>query len=168
MKAKVLLLSLVVLVLLWSNIAFTFQNEPDGFRRLKWGDPPTEDMIYRPTAEGDKVYIRPNDKMYIGNAQFYLINYVFYGTPEKFMAVILYFEEKKNFDLLKTICRGRFGEETKEEFYTLGWLGSKTVIRLTYNIFNEQGNLSLASRQIMPEWEKTQEQKEIKKSKEDW
>lgn len=168
MKKNILLLALIILMFLLVGAGFTFQNEPDGFRKLKWGDPPTEDMIYRPTAEGDKVYIRPNDKMYIGNAQFYLINYVFYDTSENLMMVILYFEEKKNFDLLKTICRGRFGEEIKEEFYTLWWLGSKTVIRLTYNIFNEQGNLSLASTQTLPEWKETQEQKEIKKSKEDW
>ena len=34
----------LIIVLVLSVGAFAFQNEPDGFRGLKWGDPPTKEM----------------------------------------------------------------------------------------------------------------------------
>jgi len=40
------ILSVVVLIFLITGITFAFQNEPDGFRGLKWGDAPTEDMTF--------------------------------------------------------------------------------------------------------------------------
>ncbi len=40
MIRKILLV--IVLVFLITGIGFAFQNEPDGFRGLKWGDAPTE------------------------------------------------------------------------------------------------------------------------------
>jgi hypothetical protein len=45
---KISLSLLVVLLFIFAlaSIAQAFQNEPDGFRGLKWGDPPTEDMTF--------------------------------------------------------------------------------------------------------------------------
>ena len=40
------LLLVLVLVLALTVGAFAFQNEPDGFRGLKWGDPVGEEMEY--------------------------------------------------------------------------------------------------------------------------
>ena len=168
MKKKVMLLTLIVSTFLLISVGFTFQNEPDGFRELKWGDPPTEDMIYRVTALGERGYTRPDDKMYVGNAQFYLIVYAFHGEPEKFMAAILYFKGEKNFNLLETICRGKFGEETEKGFYDFIWMGQKSTIFLRYDVVKKQGDLSLISIQILAEKVKIDKQKEIEKSKEDW
>lgn len=168
MKKNILLLTLIILTFLLVGTGSTFQNEPDGFRDLKWGDPPTEDMIYFTTAMGTKVYTLPNDKMYIGNARFYAITYIFYGKPERLMAVTLLFSKENNFDLLKTICRGRFGEETEEGFYNSTWMGLKTAIYLSYDIIEEKGDFSLISIQILAEKTRIDKQKEIEKSKEDW
>lgn len=44
MTKKKGLFLVLVLVLTLSLGAFAFQNEPEGFRGLKWGDPPGEDM----------------------------------------------------------------------------------------------------------------------------
>jgi len=168
MKKEALLLALIISIFLLVSAGFTFQNEPDGFRELKWGDLPTEDMIYFTTLEGARVYNRLNEEMHIGSAQFYLIAYLFYGQPEKFMSIILYFRGEKNYDLLKTICRGRFGEETDQGFYLLGWLGQKVIITLRYNTIEEEGSLSLTNMPILMEKKRIEGQKEIEKSKKDW
>ncbi len=55
---KTTLVLLVVLILALSVAAFAFQNEPEGFRGLKWGDPPGEDMKFLcVTPEGARWYI---------------------------------------------------------------------------------------------------------------
>ena len=80
------------LILFAEEVKFTFQNEPDGFRGLKWGDPPTEDMVYIAIMEGGLTFYKlPNEKLHIGDAWFYKISYSFFGSPERFMRVDLYY-----------------------------------------------------------------------------
>lgn len=158
-----------MLILSLTNLGFSFQNEPDGFRGLKWGDPPTEDMILLGTLEGErKGYELPNEKLYLGDAHFYSIIYSFYDQPERFMIVHLYFNGEKNYDLLKTICLGRFGEETEEGFYEHFWLSQKASVRLHYDLSEEKGGLGLASFVIFNEFLKAQEKRQIEKAEEDW
>jgi len=69
---------IVVGIMVWLVLAltvgvFAFQNEPDGFRRLKWGDPVGEEMEYLDDLDGSKSYTLPDDKMSIGNAEFLMI-----------------------------------------------------------------------------------------------
>ena len=49
---KVLVVTLI-LVLALSARTFAFQNEPEGFRGLKWGDPVREGMILLGKTEGE-------------------------------------------------------------------------------------------------------------------
>ena len=167
MRGKVLLMILIVSLFLWEGIGLAFQNEPDGFRGLKWGDRPTEDMVYCATVEGERIYLLPNDKMHIDNARFYKILYSFYGSPERFSGVGLFFKGDNNFSLLKTLCRGRFGEETLERFYELSWHGQTTVVLLTYDPRDEEGYLALNSKIIFTEYRRNKEKKEIERAEED-
>ena len=41
---KKVIVAAMVLVLIITGASFAFQNEPDGFRDLKWEDPLSEDM----------------------------------------------------------------------------------------------------------------------------
>lgn len=175
-KVRVFLV-MMILGLALSAGGFAFQNEPEGFRGLKWGDPPTEDMIsvkhvlkeFREEKEVD-YYGKIDDKKKIGDAYFDLILYVFYLQPEpKFMMVNLYFSGEGNYNLLKTILRGRFGEETEKKFNKLAWIGSKAFIMLImYDSIKELGKLSLGSTLILMEKIKAEEQKVIEKSKDDF
>jgi len=47
-RMRSLLWFLIATILVFSlvDVGLTFQNEPEGFRGLKWGDPPTEDMEF--------------------------------------------------------------------------------------------------------------------------
>lgn len=159
---------------IWENLPTEdFQNEPAGFRGLKWGEQPTEDMEFIGEVKGRvKWYVLPDEKLNIGNVQLTGIDYAFYDEPERFMAVYLHFDSKKDYEALEAICRGTFGMEIYEGFFSLHWLGKSTVINLIYNVITEEsespGWLFLASRAIFEEREKAREKELVEKAKEDW
>ena len=142
MKSKIVLLVLCSLVLLVMP-GLAFQNEPEGFRGLKWGDPPTEEMEYFMELAGTDVYLLPNDKMALGNANLYMVAYSFYEN--QFLEVGLHFKGEDNYNLLQTICKERYGEDEMDEgFYEIGWYGQKGIVWLNYDYMEEKGYLTLA------------------------
>lgn len=171
MKRKIMGISITaILIFLVVTIGLTFQNEPEGFRDLKWGDPPLQDMIIFTGKKGDirKLYELPNDKMYLGDVELYMILYGFYDQLERFMDIGLFFKGEENFNLLKTICRGKFGKETDEGFYSLTWMSPKTMVYLSYDIIEESGSLSLTDMIIFSEYLEAKEKKETEKAEKDW
>ena len=150
------ILGLVSIILAFSLVdaGLTFQNEPDGFGGLQWGEPLTHDMMYLGTFHEDVAYVRSNDKMHVGQAQFYLIIYFFHGQPQKFMGATLFFKGQRNYELLKTILRENFGKEIEKMPYNLRWVGPTTTIGLCYDMTTETqkiGMLFLDSRLIWRE-----------------
>lgn len=87
---------------------------------------------------GVKWYILPDEKLNIADVQLTGIHYAFYDKPERFMAVYLYFDSEEDYNVLKTICRGTFGMETYEGFFSLDWFGKRTIINLIYNVITEE------------------------------
>lgn len=142
-------LVMAVLFLVLSVGAFAFQNEPEGFRGLEWGDAPTEEMEhYSSSKKGTDYYILPDDEMAIGNVKLYLIGYMFYEG--QFLGVGLYFRGEDNYDLMKTICEQRYGEDEMDEgFYTTAWYGQKGFALLNYDYTEEGGFLTLGSTTLM-------------------
>ena len=170
MRTLLWFVAATILTFLLANSGFAFQNEPEDFRGVKWGDRPTEDMVYYGSLGGNaRGYTRPYDKMRLGDAKgFYRIVYMFYDVPGRFWSVCLYFKGKRTFDQLKLICRGKFGEETKEGFYSLYWEGQQTIIRLEYDIIEGVGELDLRHVEIWREWSKAKQQEEAEKAEGDW
>lgn len=143
MKLKLAILLLCSLVLL-AVPGLAFQNEPDGFRGLKWGHPPTEEMEYYMEAAGSVGYFLPKDKMAIGNVNLTSILYMFYEN--QFLAAALYFKGEDNYDLLQTICEERYGEDEMDEgFYKTTWQGHKGFVFLNYDYVEEEGYLILGN-----------------------
>jgi len=157
-------------------MAFAFQNEPDGFRGLKWEDPPTEDMVCVDIMEGERtLYKLPNEKLHIGNAWFYKIVYSFFGSPERFMRVDLYFYGERNYKLLESICQGKFGEETTKGFHEHAWISPETTVVLVYDVADDKGSLSLGDWTIFSEYteakktaEEAKKEKQAEETEEDW
>lgn len=171
MGGKVLLLTLVVLTFLLVGTGFAFQNEPDGFRGLKWGDPPRKDITFRGiVGEESKAYGLLGEKLQIGDAYLYAIIYIFsqINSVEKLMMVILSFKNEENHNILKTICQGRFGEPTGKGFYKLYWEGPRATIALQYDVMEEEGELALWSTLLGTELQKAQQRKQIERAEEDW
>ena len=80
---KTILISLVILLFMsaLASMIQSFQNEPKGFRDLKWGDPPTEEMKEMKIVEDRNNLFSLkilNNKMFIGNAKFFKIRYNFW------------------------------------------------------------------------------------------
>lgn len=71
----------LVLVLALTVVALAFQNEPDGFRGLKWGDPPGEDMKYlsKDKSNSDFLWYKKIDEfLQIGRLKLDSVSHGFY------------------------------------------------------------------------------------------
>lgn len=174
-RMRSLLWFLIATILVFSlvDIGLTFENEPEGFRGLKWGDPPSSEMEF--VLEMDEwtvVYRNPGDELRLGDARFYMIVYGFYAssdaTVKRFMSVNLYFKDKENFDILETICKIKFGEPTKKSYQYLGWASPSSMVSLGYNSIDESGYLGLSSMPISQQYNKEKEKKQVEDAEEDW
>lgn len=139
-RRKVVVIAIAFFLVLLTTGAFAFDNEPDGFRGLKWGDPPTEEMVEF-YAYGDEVsYMLPEDKMFLEDVSLYLIVYLFFGN--RFGGAGFAFNGE-DYDKLKTICRERFGDQVEEGLYELKWVGQEAVVVLQYDYMKEDGYLMI-------------------------
>ena len=164
---RVIVIAIAFFLVLLTTGVMAFDNEPDGFRGLKWGDPPSVEMKYLDDSGWSKNYTLPDDKMSIGSAEFWMITYKFYEG--RFFLVSLFFDGEDNYDLLETICKERYGrEELEEGFHELSWLGQKSSITLYYDIVEEGGFLILLSRVISSELLEDEKKKEAEKAEGDW
>ena len=76
MKKSALLLSFLLLVLSCVPCA-AFQNEPDNFRGVKWGDDISRLADFKKV--GDETYQRDSDKLKVGDATLSKISYTQLG-----------------------------------------------------------------------------------------
>ena len=171
---RVILLS-IILIFLITGIGFAlqnesiFKNEPDWFRGLKWGDAPTEDMVFLgELPHAGNSYIRIGDKLNIGSADIYHIFYRFNLYSNQFYNVSLRFTGKYNYDILKIIFEGRFGEPTWKDGDWLQWVGDKVQIQLRFNSGKGEGYILIYSMEIRPESPEDNKQKEVEKAEEDF
>ncbi len=168
MKKVTVVVLVAVMVLVLSVGVLAFQNEPDGFRGLKWGDPPTEDMVFFMAVSNNDGYFLPEDKMQLGDVELSRVVYAFY-EGERFIAALLYAKGEDNYDLLETICKGRFGENDLEEgFYDLDWYGLNGFVSLSYDFEEEQAILILGSAVISVESMQAEQQKQTEKAADDF
>lgn len=164
MKKGIVLL--VVLFLALSLGAFAFQNEPQGFRGLEWGDPPTEDMAFWDLVEGLDLYILPGEKLSLGEAKLEIITYCFY--EDRFMEVNLHFLGLNNYALLMGICRTTFGKEVEQSASDLYWVSSQSEVSMDYLSAKNQGVLTLASFPIFVEYVDAMKAAQAKESPGGW
>ncbi|TES86864.1 hypothetical protein E3J95_00925 [Candidatus Aerophobetes bacterium] len=169
-KVLVMLVVGFLVVLVLTGVALAFENEPEGFRGLKWGDPPTEDMEFYKQGALLKYYMIPNENLQLGNASLYMVLYQFFLRPEEeaFSAAALYFQGEENHDRIKMICQGKFGKETTERYQTIIWMSLKTNVQLYYDTIEKTGFLGIASSPIMLEHTAAKEKLETEKAKGDW
>lgn len=170
---KIAVVAVLVMALTWCGMAFAFENEPEGFRGLKWGDPPTPEMEFlRKENEWMTFYRNPGDQLKLGDASFYMILYQFYTpsntTVRRLMGVGLFFKDKENFEILKTICTVKFGEPTNEGFHELDWASLDTTVLLTYDNIDEDGYLVLTSTPIFEQLTQEKEKKQAESAEKDW
>jgi len=190
MKNNVSILLIILLILtIFTSILFaeeiksTFQNEPDGFRELKWGDAPAEDMrlafhmIQEGLDKGD-IYEKIHEKDHIGNVKLYGIQYTFNLCSNQLYKVEANFYDDINYNILRAIFEDKFGKPTYisggKSSDLLSWEGDKTFIRIWYTPNKTWtgegfGQLTIKSVKIRQEDPpEINKQEEIEKAKDDF
>lgn len=136
---KMFILSLIFI--LFPSLICAFQNEPDSFRGIKWGNNISEspDMGIVEDGGDSKYYIKKNDKMKIGDAELERVVYGFYKG--RFYFVLIEFKGLVNYLSIKETFQQLYGEGYRpnrfmEEYV---WFGSTVDISLEYKEILKKG-----------------------------
>jgi hypothetical protein len=146
--------------------SFTFLNEPDGFRGIKWGTKidTLNDMTKRDKEQTFAIYERNNDKLQIGNVDLKVLYYMFWQG--KFNNMFAEIEGYSNWISLKQIYLSKYGKGKQKkrsiEKYRWGNFSGKTVILLEYNGVSNVGTLMIFGAKIMKEGIQFEKQKSFR------
>jgi hypothetical protein len=129
----------------------SFPNEPDGFRGIKWGTNiarlPGMELVKNGGAE--KYYVRPDDKLKIGDAVIEKITYGFYR--DEFFKVMIHFKGLMNYMHMKETLTGLYGDGEHVSFgkslYT--WTGSKVLVVIEFNGTLNEGEVLYTYKPVM-------------------
>jgi len=161
---------IALIILLVLGIAFTaygYPNEPDNFRGLKWGSPPTPSMFLLNSASESniKLYKRKTEKLFIGKAELIGITYVFHR--KQFEGVMISFKDSSNFNALKSTLFQTYGRVDQDNKGSYNWLNeSGTCIILDYSDVTEEGKVVYMYMPIVNQ-EQQEDEKDALKGKED-
>ena len=142
---RVLIISGIIIIFLIPSLLFAFQNEPNGFRGIKWGtniaELPGMEMIYEDNDA--KFYHKKNDKMKIGDAELVGIRYRAYKG--KFYQVVIKYENLSNFMKIKETLFQVYGagHQNNQFLEEYGWVGSTVFIHFSYKEILNKGQLSI-------------------------
>ena len=162
--------SVVLVVLILAGAALAFDNEPEGFRGLKWGDKLTEDMIVYKLGTVINDYTLPDEVLSLGSVTLFVVLYQFLTRPEEevLMSVMLYFQGEENYDLMEIICKQKFGKESISGWEEEIWFSLNSMVLLKYDSIEEGGFLALSSVPLLEERVEAVEKVESEKAQEDW
>jgi hypothetical protein len=159
------ILIIAILLLLPSSI-LAFQNEPDGFRGIKWGTDiaALSGMTYEstdPSWGGVKKYSRKGETLSIGAAKLTTIHYCFWR--DKLSSIEIKYKGYDNWTGLKNVLIEKFGMGGKPNRYMEHyiWFGPITAISAEYKELRRSGLVIMFSREI----EAQQQQYEIENAK---
>lgn len=150
---KQFILSITVGLLVWvSAVALAqFQNEPDGFRGLKWGTRLSDvasALNFVEEDSGVKFYSRKGDSLKLGDADVVAVKYGFW--QDKFYTVqILYRGDTSDRlvrqHLFKEYGEGRSGTSREAGATILGWGGYTASVLYKYFPSSTEGRVVISS-----------------------
>lgn len=138
-KKGLVLVVMLGIILSVTGITQAFQNEPEGFRGIKWGDPPPEEDMEDWTRIGGNDfsrYERKNDKLQMGGAKLQSIEYQFYKG--QFMEAWIQ-TEASNYKPLEDVVKLNFGTGYFEDY------SSENIFGIHYQnrLYQWSGNLAI-------------------------
>jgi len=138
---KLILFSITSLLFMFTlaSVTHAFQNEPDGFGGLKWGDQLGEDMEYTGMNGSVEYYRRKNDEIYFANSLLSQKSYGFYEG--RLMVVNMFFLTGEHKDIkitvlerIKTKLENDYGKPQYTNSFETGedtwWVGERSLIWL--------------------------------------
>lgn len=153
---------IIIAVLLLAAPVLAFQNEPDGFRDIKWGDALPDGMSKLGTEAsfgGVDLYIRKEDKLVIGGANLDTIAYYFWQG--QYIGASIITMGPGNWTALLDALEVKFGKGAQEnphiEKYI--WPGVHTNIFANYREYSKEGTVEFVSVYKFKEMQAYAEQK---------
>ena len=147
--------------------AVAFQNEPDGFRGIKWGTDIRKlpDMVLLERDGDIKIYYRKFDQLKIENVHVDEIVYRFYKN--RFCAVHILFDGFSNFTRLKSVLARQHGqgENPNRHLEKYFWFGANVNIDIEYNEIERKGGIRYFVKSSYKEQKKGDKEKARKGSK---
>ena len=153
-KSKLGILAALSIISVCAAIpGFTFQNEPDGFRGIKWGTNISElnDMQLMESVKDSEYYIRKSDTRKIGDADINEVSYGFYKN--RLYVVLVEYNGFLNFMKLKADLFDQYGkpEQPNQLMEKYFWTGVKVDIYFEYDEISKKGCIYYAFRPIQEE-----------------
>ena len=164
--AAKLIIILFLSVFLMCSHCYSFQNEPDGFGGIKWGQDIKSmkaSFIQREAQDGFfagekdiRAYVKSNDNKMLGTA--HLKDSYYYFWKDKFICAEIFTNGLSNFASLKKLCFERYGknieghEQANKNFNTYTWKGNLAGISLFHYKDDsgfDQGILRIYSQKMM-------------------
>jgi hypothetical protein len=151
--------AVILIFCLLSTPAASFDNEPDGFRDIKWGTN-IKNLAGMEKRGGDSIglstYTKKGDDLKIGEADIGEITYAFYKN--RFYSVVLDYKGLVNFENLKNIFFDYFGAgyKSNKSKYDYFWHGNTVRMLLTYNELNKDGTVTIV---YVPIWNQQDDDK---------
>jgi len=151
MKKTKLKAAVLTLLIITSLNAQAYQNEPDGFRGIKWGTALQENEAEMSLVESGKTtnyYQRKDDKMEIGAASLERLAYGYTGN--QLSTVIISTEGYDNQQALIETLKAQFGRGYKPNRYmdTYLWQGPTTTIYLNCKSVRSSCSLIFSSKEM--------------------
>lgn len=145
---------LLLIVLLMPIAAFAFQNEPDGFRGINWGDDQilhAEQLTEADRKDDVVLYSRKDDPLKIGGADLSSIYYRYKNG--KFTSVVIHTDGMSNQMALVDSFESQFGRGSKPNRYMdkYHWYGTKAFITINCIKIKKTCTATLMSGQALKE-----------------
>lgn len=144
----------LLMLTLFSNLAFAFENEPDGFRGLKWQDDFSQHETNLSIVEDGKnvkFYSKKDDQLKIGGAE---LEQIVYGFREnKFGYVIIKVNGYSNKSALIDAFKTQFGRGIKRNKYIdrYEWTGSTAMITIDCKTLRDECSAYIQSTAVFNE-----------------
>lgn len=133
----------ILAVILFSSLAFSFQNEPKNFRGFKWGTSIKDIKGLKPVYENGSIvknlYVKLNEKLKIGKADVEQIYYHF--KDDELSGITITMSGLSNYEIIKNIFFQNYGTPTSgvEKDKDYEWHGEDASIALFYNKDKDTG-----------------------------
>lgn len=144
--------SLVGAALLISSAAAAFDNEPDGFRGIKWGTPfsaHAKELTLVEKGKDENYYLRKGEKMSIGGAELKQLAYGYWKN--QFVSVFIETLGVGNKSALLEAFRAQFGQGYKPNQFLdeYLWRGATTTMSVKCSPIGDKCKAFLFSTELM-------------------
>jgi hypothetical protein len=168
MKRNAMIFPLIIFFIfaMMQKDVIAVQNEPDGFRGIKWGTgiKDVDGMTVLPDklGENEKAYQKKDDTLKMGNANMEAIKYIFYKG--KFYMARIDYGKNKNYLELKKFLEEQFGGGTKPNvnYEQYVWEWNSSTLLIYYSKKTDQGHIVYYNKPIRDEKKKDEKEKEKK------